>query len=56
MPEPTTVTAAAVTTMAAAAASTTAITAFGVPLGLRADLLVAGFAGALVAIILLGTF
>ena len=55
MPEPTTATAAAVATMAAAAASTTAVTAFGVPLGLRADLLVAGFAGALVAIILLGT-
>ena len=55
MPEPTTVTSVAVATVAAAAASTTAITAFGVPLGLRADLLVAGFAGALVAIILLGT-
>lgn len=52
MPEPT-VTTMAVATIAAAAASTTAVTAFGVPLGLRADLLVAGFAGALVAIILL---
>lgn len=52
MPEPTS-TAAGVATMAVAAASTSAITAFGVPLGLRADLLIAGFAGSLVAIILL---
>ncbi|MNV16454.1 hypothetical protein D3C71_1072170 [compost metagenome] len=41
--------------MAVAAASTSALTAFGVPLGLRADLLIAGFAGSLVAIILLNT-
>jgi len=54
MPEPT-ATVAAVVGVAAAAASTTAITAFGVPLGLRADLLVAGFAGSLVAIVLLNT-
>ena len=52
MPEPTTT---AAFTIAAAAASTTALTAFGVPLGLRADLLIAGFAGSLVAIILLNT-
>lgn len=52
MPEPSS-TAAGLTTLAVSAASTTAITAFGVPLGLRADLLIAGFAGSLVAIILL---
>jgi len=52
MPEPTTTTAAAVT-LAAAGATVPALTAFGVPLGLRPDLLVAGFAGALVAIVLL---
>ncbi len=54
MPEPTS-TAVGIGTLAAAAVSTTAITAFGVPLGLRADLLIAGFAGSLVAIILLNT-
>ncbi len=63
MPEPTTTAAAGATlavssegvgfTMAVSAASASAITAFGVPLGLRADLLIAGFAGSLVAIILL---
>ena len=52
MPEPTSTTAA---TLAAAAATVPALTAFGVPLGLRADVLVAGFAGALVAIVLLNT-
>jgi hypothetical protein len=31
------------------------LTAFGVPLGLRPDLLIAGFSGSLVAIILLNT-
>lgn len=54
MPEPTT-TAMGVGTLAAAAVSTSALTAFGVPLGLHADLLIAGFAGSLVAIILLNT-
>lgn len=54
MPEPTT-TAAGVVTVATAAVSTSVLTAFGVPLGLRVDLLVAGFAGSLVAIILLNT-
>ena len=44
-----------VVTLAAAAVSTSALTAFGVPLGLRVDLLIAGFAGSLVAIILLNT-
>lgn len=52
MPEPTTSTAA---TLVAAATAVPALTAFGVPLGLRADVLVAGFAGALVAIVLLNS-
>ena len=52
MPEPTS-TAAGVATIAMGAASTSAITAFGVSLGLRADILIAGFFGSLVAIILL---
>lgn len=55
MPEPVSSTAAGIATVAVAAASTSALTAFGVPLGLRADLLIAGFAGSLVAIILLNT-
>lgn len=54
MPEPTS-TVAGVVTVATAAASTSVLTAFGVPLGLRVDLLIAGFAGALVAIILLNS-
>ena len=54
MPEPTS-TAVGLGTLAAAAVSTSVITAFGVPLGLRADLLIAGFAGSLVAIILLNS-
>ena len=53
MPEPTS-TAAAVT-IAAAAGAIPMLTAFGVPLGLRADLLIAGFFGSLVAIILLNS-
>lgn len=52
MAEPASTTAA---TFVAATAAIPALTAFGVPLGLRADLLFAGFAGALVAIILLNT-
>jgi len=52
MPEPTSTAAA---TLAAAAATIPMISAFGVPLGLRADLLIAGFAGSLVAIILLNS-
>ena len=55
MPEPTSTTAAAVTTLTAAGVSIPMITAFGVPLGLRADLLIAGFFGSLVAIILLNS-
>lgn len=54
MPEPTS-TVAGIATLAAGAASASALTAFGVPLGLRADLLIAGFAGSLVAITLLNT-
>ena len=50
MPEPT-----ATATLVAASIAVPAITAFGVPLGLRADLLIAGFAGSLVAIILMNT-
>lgn len=55
MPEPTSASAAAVATMAAAGVSIPVLTAFGVPLGLRADLLVAGFCGSLVAITLLNS-
>lgn len=50
MPEPTSTAAA---TIASAMVSTSAITLLGIPLGLRADMLVAGFAGSLVSIILL---
>ena len=46
---------AAAATIAGAAVSTSALTAFGVPLGLRADVLLAGFLGSLVAIILLNS-
>lgn len=53
MAEPTS-TAAAIT-VAGAAVSTSALTAFGMPLGLQADHLLAGFSGSLVAIILLNT-
>ena len=52
MPEPTSTAAA---TIASAMVSTSAITLLGIPLGLRADMLVAGFAGSLVSIILLNT-
>ncbi len=54
MVEPTT-TAGAVATLGGAAVSASAITAFGVPLGLHADVLLAGFFGSLVSIILLNT-
>lgn len=54
MPEPTS-TAAGIATLAATAVSTTAITAFGVPLGLRADLLVAGLSGGLGAVFILNS-
>jgi len=52
MPEPTT-TAAAAVTVAAGAGASAMISAFGVSLGLRVDVLIAGFSGALVAIVLL---
>lgn len=52
MPEPTST---AAVTLAATAVTVPALTAFGIPLGLRPDLLLAGFNGALVAIILLNT-
>jgi hypothetical protein len=42
-------------TLAAAVVTVPSLTAFGVPLGLRADLLMAGFAGGLVALILFNT-
>ena len=45
----------AVATLAASAGAIPLLTAFGVPLGLRADILLAGFCGALVAIVLLNT-
>ncbi len=54
MPEPTS-TAAAVVTLAAAGASIPVLTVLGVPLGLRADLLIAGFAGGIAAIGLLNS-
>jgi hypothetical protein len=54
MPEPTSTTA-AVVTYAAAGITVPMLTAFGVPLGLRADVLIAGFFGGLVAIILLNS-
>lgn len=53
MAEPTTT--AAVVTLAAAGAVVPALTAFGIPLGLRPDLLVAGFSGAVVGLTLLNT-
>lgn len=54
MPEPTS-TAAAAVTLAAASASIPVLTVLGVPLGLRADLLIAGFAGGIAAIGLLNS-
>lgn len=52
MPEPTSTAAA---TIAAATLAIPALTAFGIPLGLRPDLLVAGFSGSIVAIVLLNS-
>lgn len=54
MPEPTSTCAAGVT-YAAAGMCVPMLSAFGVPLGLRADVLIAGFCGSLVAIILLNS-
>lgn len=45
----------ATVTLVATAITVPALTAFGIPLGLRPDLLLAGFNGAIVAIILLNT-
>ncbi|MDR0213241.1 MAG: hypothetical protein LBJ15_04465 [Comamonas sp.] len=53
--DPTTSTAAAGLTVAGAAVSTSALHVAGVPLGLHADVLLAGFFGSLVSIILLNT-
>lgn len=55
MIEPTTSTTAAAITMAATGAALPVISVLGIPLGLRADFLFAGFIGSLVAIILLNT-
>ena len=55
MPEPTSSTAAAVATLTAAGISIPMITLFGIPLGLRVDLMIAGFFGSLVGIILLNS-
>lgn len=52
MPEPT---ATAAATIAAGAIAVPALTLLGMPLGLRADVLVAGFSGALAAIALLNS-
>ena len=52
MPEPTST---AVATLVAVGASVPVLTAFGVPLGLRADVLLAGLLGALSAIALLNS-
>lgn len=54
MPEPTIPTAAAVT-LASSSLAVPVVTAFGVSLGLRPDILVAGFAGAVVAMTLLNS-
>lgn len=53
MPEP--IVSPAVATLGAATAAVPSLVAFGVSLGLRPDILVAGFAGALCAIALLNT-
>ena len=52
MPEPTTTTA---VTLAAGSLAVPALTVAGIPLGLRPEILIAGFAGSLVAIILLNS-
>lgn len=55
MPEPTSTTAVAAATYAAAGLSVPMLSAFGVNLGLRVDVLIAGFFGSLVAIIMLNS-
>lgn len=54
MPEPATTTTAAVT-LAAGSIAMPVLTVAGIPLGLRPEILIAGFSGALVAIILLNS-
>ena len=54
MPEPTSTTA-AVATLTATSLTVPMLSVFGVSLGLRADVLIAGFFGSLVAIILLNS-
>lgn len=54
MPEPTSTTAALATTTAAGL-TVPMITAFGIPLGLRTDVLIAGLFGSLVAILVLNS-
>lgn len=55
MPEPTTTTTIATATLSAAGITVPPLVFLGVNLGLRPDVLIAGFAGALVAIVLLGS-
>jgi hypothetical protein len=52
MPDPA---ATATATLVASTVAVSSLEAFGVPLGLRVDLLVAGFSGSLAAIVLLNT-
>lgn len=55
MPEPTSTSAVAAATYAAAGLTVPMVSLFGVSLGLRVDVLIAGFFGSLVAIILLNS-
>jgi Na+-translocating ferredoxin:NAD+ oxidoreductase RnfD subunit len=55
MPEPTTTTTIAATTLSAAGITVPPLVLLGVNLGLRPDVLMAGFAGAIVAIVLLAS-
>ena len=55
MPEPVSTTTAAAATLAVAGVTIPVVSIFGVSLGLRPELLVAGFFGSLVAIILLNS-
>lgn len=54
MPEPASISTAGAT-LAAAPAAVSALTLFGVSVGLRPDVLIAGFSGALVSIVLLAS-
>lgn len=55
MPEPTSTTAGAYATLATAGVSIPMVSLFGIQTGLRPELLIAGFAGALAAIVLLNS-